>query len=361
MIKYLSILLVIILPVNVFSQQQYEHKHDLGTFNSYIPDVTYTIRAEIIPESLLVKGMIEVEIKNHYKNSLTDVLFHLDCPGFLGKQIESHEKSHMFFDSILYYGAPVSSDAIEFDGTNMLVTLPHVLNPDQKGFFLMSFTTKIDEENVVEGDAFFLKLSGWYPRVAYRSGHRTWFKQTDPMQSLRGEEYSRHYIGLKIDSAYSLAYSGKLNNEKEHYGLIPKQQPGEVRVDLKENYSKDLYDNKYIPVFEDGYKYYYINQPIAETYTAVVRKNQIHDRSLTDNVTIDVFYSEDDRELWQGTIANLAMEIINWYEPKLGKFKYPYIAICSTPFGNKRFLNEPFIMIFLSCCKDIPVMVYLAN
>ncbi len=330
---------------NAFSQQQHDHNHDLGSFNSYIPDVTYTIRAEIIPESLLVRGMIEVEFKNHYKDSLVDILFHLDRPGFIDKQNYSDEESYMHFDSILYYGAPVSKDAIEFDGTNMLVTLPHTLSPNQKGFFLMSFSTKISEKDAVIDSDYFFKLSGWYPRVAYRKFNSSWFGQTGPLIQPRGEEYARHYIGLKIDSSYSLNYSGKLNNEKEHYGLIPKQEIGEVWTDLEENYSKDIYGGKYSPVYEDGSKKYFINQPIAETFTAVVRKNSIHDRASTKNVTIDVFYTEDNRDQWEGTIANLTMEIITKYEIKLGKFKYPYITISSTPFDDKRFLNEPFILI----------------
>ncbi|MFH2050820.1 MAG: hypothetical protein ABIJ12_15405 [bacterium] len=323
---------------------QHDQKQDLGSIDYFTPNTIYTIRAEIIPESLLVKGMIEIEFKNHYQDSLTDILFHLDRPGFLDISFAANEKSYIHFDSILYYGAPISKDAIEFDGTNMLVKLPHPLLPDQKGFFLMSFTTKVsDEDSVTEGD-YFLKLSGWYPRVAVH-GYRNWFKQSDTLLPPRGEEYARHYVGLKINSSYGFAYSGKLNNEKVFFGFVRPQETGEVRVDLDENYSLDINGMKYSPVFEDGYKYYFLNQPIAETFTVVIGKDQIHDRVLADNVTIDVFYTDEVKDLWSGTVASHAMEIINKYEPKLGKFRYPYLTICSTPIDDKRFLNEPFVLI----------------
>jgi len=346
---------LICIPASLYSQQQHDHKHDLGSFDRYIPNVSYTIRAEIIPDSLIVKGMIEVEFKNHYRDSLTDILFHLDRPGIFGNLESPDKQSYMHFDSILYYGAPLSKDAIEFDGTNMLVNLSHPLLQDQKGFFLMSFTTKLSNaDQSIDED--FMNLSGWYPRVAYKYFLSTWYKQADSSLSPRGEEYARHYIGLKIDSSYSIAYAGKQINEKEHLGLISKQEVGEIRVDLAENYSRDINGNKYSPVFEDGYKYYFINQPIAETFTASVRKDLIQDRVLTDNVTIDVFYTDEERELWGGTVANLAMGIIKNYEPKLGKFKYPHISICTSPFEKKRFLNEPFVLIPESI--DDPELLY---
>ena len=338
----INLFCLIIFPLCIFPQHDYKQSSE--PIDHFIPNAIYTIRAEIIPDSLLVNGMIEIEFKNHYMDSLTDILFHLDCPGFLDTSFAYNEKSYIRFDSILYYGAPLSKDAIEFDGTDMLIKLPHPLLPEEKGFFLMSFNTKIDRENVIPEGDYFLKFSGWYPRVAVR-GYRNWFKQSDTAQPPRGEEYARHYVGLKIDSSYDLAYSGKLNNEKVYFGFVKPQETGEVRADLDENYSRDISGMKYSPVFEDGYKYYFFNQPIAETFTVVVGKDQIHDRALADNVIIDVFYTCEVKDLWSGTVANLAMEIMNKYEPKLGKFRFPYLTICTTPFDDKRFFNEPFVLI----------------
>lgn len=338
----INLFCLIIFPLYIFPQHDQKQSSELVDY--FIPNAIYTIRAEITPDSLRVKGIIEIEFKNHYKDSLENILFHLDRPGGLGEINFSLEKSFMHFDSILYYGAPVSKDAIEFEGTNILVKLPHPLLPDQKGFFLMSFTTKVSDEDVIVDGNYYMRLSGWYPRVAVR-GYRNWFKPSDPAQPPRGEEYARHYVGLKIDSSYGLAYSGKLNNEKVYFGFVKPQKTGEVRVDLDENYNKDISGMKYSPVFEDGYKYYFLNQPIVETFMVVVGKNQIHDRALADNVTIDVFYTDEVKDLWSGAVANHTMEIINKYEPKLGKFRFPYLSICSTPIDDKRFLNEPFVFI----------------
>ena len=347
MLKLAKIIIIfslglLVFPLIVYSQ--HDHKHDLGSFEYFIPNVTYTIRADIIPESIIVKGMIEVEFNNYYNDSLSNILFHLDRPGTMDSDSFPDGMSYIFFDSILYYGAPLSREAVEFDGTNMLVNLPHTLQSDKRAFFLMSFTTKISEENLVADGDYFLNLSGWYPRVALK-GDRGWIRQTDLSQTKIAVEYAKHYVGLRIDSAYNLVYAGKHLNEKEHLGLSSKQRAGDLRVDLNDNYSKDINGQKYNPVFEDGYKNYYINQPVTKLFNAIVRKELVHDRLLTDNLTIDVFYTENERKLWSKSVAELVSETVKFAESKIGKLKYKNISVCSSPIADKRYYVDPVIQI----------------
>ena len=311
----------IIIASAVLSQH---HTHEHAAVPLHIPKIVYTIKADVVPESLLVRGQMELEYRNFSDDTLSEIYFRL--------HLNTHSPDgYCRVDSILYYGAPLTEDEISVDNAIMKISLPGKLAPEATGFFLIAFESRVAPLHASSLDkghdkGHYVAFYRWYPCVCpYKDGR--WDTDQYAGRDRSTGEYARYNVALQIDSAYSIAHPGKLLNEKEHYGLLPKGVDDTVYVDLLNKHSYAFGGVRYHPEFSSGYKRYFVRALNATDFSFVVGPQFIRDRTYRDSLTIEVCYRKEVQEVWAGFAARSAFGLIKQYEKWLGKFPHNNLTV----------------------------------
>ncbi len=314
------------------------HAHDHTVVPLHIPKIVYTIKADVVPESLLVRGQMELEYRNFSDDTLSEIYFRL--------HLNTHSPNgYCRIDSMLYYGAPLTEDEISFDNAIMKISLPSKLAPEATGFFLIAFESRVaplHASSLDEGhdESHYVTFYRWYPCVCpYKDGR--WDTDQYVGRDRSTGEYARYNVALQIDSAYSIAHPGKLLNEKEHYGLLPKGVDDTFYVDLVNKHSFAFGGVRYHPEFPSGYKRYYIRAQNVTDFSFVVGSQFIRDRTYSNNLTIEVCYGKEVQKLWAEFVALSTLSLIKQYEKWLGNFPHNNLTVvASEPFDENHGLNQ---------------------
>ena len=319
---------LVMLLTSTASAQTRGHKHPdfRAASPPHIPPVRYSFRGEVKPESLLVRGLLEVEYRNRTDDSVGEVRFFTGIPILDPHDTSANTEPPSFaLDSMLCYGVPLSSSELIVDGLTITAVLPRPLVPGEKAFFIMTFETTLDPKDASDGVVY----TGWYPKAAvYRDGR--WYTPTEGVIGQSVPEFADFAIALKIDSAYSLVYPGELINDREHYGLLPPAHNDSVYVDIVNQHQQEFAGIKYQPLFESGYKNYYIRSKNDIDFSFVAQKGLIRDRAFVDSLTIEVCYPPELSEVWAGFVAAEAARVTRSLEDKLGTFPYQHLRIASS-------------------------------
>lgn len=318
------------------------HAHDHTVVPLHIPKIVYTIKANVVPESLLVRGQMELEYRNFSDDTLSDIYFRLD--------LNAHPPNgYCRIDSMLYYGAPLTKDEISVDNAIMKVSLPGKLAPEATGFFLIVFEFRVALLHASSSDeshdkSHYVAFYRWYPCVCpYKDGR--WYIDQNVDCNQSPGEYARYNVALQIDSAYSIAHPGKLLNEKEHYGLLPKEVDDTVYVDLVNKHSFAFGGVRYHPEFPSGYKRYFVRARNATEFSFVVGPQFIRDRTYRDSLTIEVCYSKEVQKVGAGFVARSAVGLIRHYEKWLGKFPHNNLTVVAGESFNENHGLNQFVVI----------------
>lgn len=334
--NFVAVGLVGIIIASVVLSQHHTHEH--AAVPLHIPKIVYTIKAEVVPESLLVRGQMELEYRNFSDDTLSEIYFRL--------HLNTHQPNgYCRIDSILYYGAPLTEDEISVDNAIMKISLPGKLAPEATGFFLIAFESMVaplHASSLDEGhnESHYVTFYRWYPCVCpYKDGR--WDTDQYVGRDRSTGEYARYNVALQIDSAYSIAHPGKLLNEKEHYGLLPKGVDDTVYVDLVNKHSFAFGGVRYHPEFPSGHKQYFIRARNATGFSFVVGPQFIRDRTYRDSLTIEICYGKEVQKVWAGFAARSALDLIKQYEKWLGKFPHNNLTlVASEPFDDSHGLNQ---------------------
>ncbi|MFH1372731.1 MAG: hypothetical protein ABII79_02925 [bacterium] len=294
----------------VLSQPQTERRQDLPL---PIPHIIYTIRAEVTPESTLVRGQMEVEYENVSNDTLSQIWFKLNPQG------------SFHLDSILYYGAPLPDSMVLIDDSLMRVTLPQKLAPGRSGFFLLAFETglppptgSIDDEPVLFAD--------WHPSVClYRDWRRLTGWRSGPGADIR--EYSLYNVELRIDSAWSIVHPGELINEKEHYGLLPLLHDDTVLTDIVGRHSYGPGGAGYKAEFPSGIKQYLVRARTGTDLVFAAHPDLVRDRATAGKVAIEVCYPRKLQSTWAVFVARSTAALVRQYEQVLGEYPHSRLTI----------------------------------
>ncbi|MCK4857312.1 MAG: hypothetical protein KAT58_05050, partial [candidate division Zixibacteria bacterium] len=277
-----------------------------------------------VPESLLVRGQMELEYRNFSDDTLSEIYFRLD--------LNTHSPNgYCRIDSMLYYGAPLTEDEISVDNAIMKISLPSKLAPEATGFFLIAFESRVASlhaSSLDEGhdESHNVTFYRWYPCVCpYKDGR--WYTDEYTGYDRSTGEYARYNVALQIDSAYSIAHPGKLLNEKEHYGFLPKGVDDTVYVDLVNKHSFAFGGVRYHPEFPSGHKWYFVRARNATDFSFVVGPQFIRDRTYRDSLTIEVCYGKEVQKVWAGFAARSTLGLIKQYEKWLGKFPHNNLTV----------------------------------
>jgi len=325
---------VIIAPTALSQSHAHEHK----VVPLHIPKIVYTIKADVVPESLLVRGQMELEYRNFSKDTLSEIYFRLDLNAY-------QPNGSCRIDSMLYYGAPLTGDEISVDNAIMKISLPSKLAPEATGFFLITFESRVAplhaySSNESHDKGHYVAFYRWYPRVCpYKDGR--WYIDQHVGCDQSPGEYARYNVALQIDSAYSIAHPGELLNEKEHYGLLPKGVGDTVYIDLVNKHSFAFGGVRYHPEFPSGYKRYFVRARNATDFSFVVAPQFIRDRTYRDSLIIEVCYGKEVQKVWAGFAARSALGLIRQYEKWLGKFPHNNLTVVAgEPFDDNHGLNQ---------------------
>jgi hypothetical protein len=319
---------LVMLLTSTASAQTRGHQHPDFRAGSppHIPPVRYSFRGEVKPESLLVRGLLEVEYRNRTDDSVGEVQFFTGIPIHDPHDTSMNtEPPYMRLDSMLCYGVPLSKSELIIDDRTITAVLPRPLAPGAKAFFIMTFETHLGSGADTENSSTVV-YTGWYPRVAGFRGGR-WYTPTEGVIDQSVPEFADFTMALKIDSAYSLVYPGELVNDKEHYGLLPPAHNDSVYVDIVNQHQQEYAGIKYHPLFESGHKNFYIRSKNDIDFSFIARKGLIRDHAFVDSLTIEACYPPELSDVWAGFVAAEAACVMRSLEEKLGPFPYQNLRI----------------------------------
>jgi hypothetical protein len=355
---------------------QHDHSHDKDPVARplYVPVVTYTIRAEVFPESSLVKGAMDVEYRNSSADTLREIHFYLGPGSYpVGHELDfygiglSNTSDYSSLqpmgpycrvDSILFRAARLARNPVMVDSSTMRVYLPVALPPGEVAPFVIAFRARLAAPSTrISGSEDWQVATDWIPRVTvYRKG--TWHTgRPDRLLTTDGES-ARFNVALRVDSSYMLIVPGRLLNEREHYGTFPRNIGDSVFVDVLRNLHAFGADRAYTPIFESGYREYFFRLQNGNNCPFVIARDVIMDRTQIDQLPIEVYYQGDIAETWGSYVARSARDLVSMYQTRLGSFPYEKLAIVADqdPLGNGGYRE----MLFVPRAIDDPSLLHTA-
>ncbi len=319
------------------------------TLVAYLPN--YAIEATIVPESLMVRGKVELHFRNLSGDTLREVYLDLgansypvgEMPHLVSLAYDSlhaarlRQLPHGYcrIDTLLYNVARLREKPLMLDSSLMKVFLPNPLLPGEEGLFIIVFETRLKDKNACAGNKPFV-FNRWHPYIClYQNGR--WFLGKDPLNDFRYSDYSLFRVVLKVDSAYDLVGSGHFINEKEHYGFLPRVGEGEVGIDIL-NRPDSLNDpGFYKLVFEKGYKEYHWRTQGVTTFPFVLSSKVKLDRINIEMTQVDLYCSPGTGSLQPPDIINQVVDIISEYRQQWGSFPYGEAYMF---YGSDYFMKE---------------------
>ncbi|MBN1212435.1 MAG: hypothetical protein JXA92_07640 [candidate division Zixibacteria bacterium] len=363
---YLIFSLLIFVNLNVHVQSQHVHPQtdDILPMTRVLVEYQprYSIKAEIFPRTLTVKGKVELHYRNLSDDTLTCVYFDLgynsyspgELPALSSLTVDSNsvdlmrrlEHGYCRVDTLLYNVAPLKRSPVMLDSSLMQVFLPAPLVPGEEGFFIFVFETRLTGiESIIDPIKKPVLFDRWHPRIClYNNGY--WSIEKNKFSGTRPYDYGLYRVGLQVDSAYTVIGAGYFLNEKEHYGFVLPIRDEAVYVDILNRSFEAQPGKVYKPVFEKGYKKYYWRTQGVTAFPFVLGRKFIEDRSQTDGTLIRAVYRPEQAGLWQGYAAFTAGQIISRYREKLVAFPYRELIIISgneksEPVGSETFIVIP--------------------
>ncbi len=306
----------------------HDHAALYGAGPPNIPPASYIIRVAVQPESLLVRGSMEIDYRNTSFDTLHEVYFALPLND---TSIVRDTLGTPFcrLDSLLYRGAPLSGEDLETDGIVLTAHIPGGIPPMESGAFLLAFESRLSKDFLFDKDNG-LDLSRWYPEICARAGG-VWYlpDRLYPDSSLR--EYADYSLELTVDSSWSLLFPGELINDKQHFGLLPRPDDTTVQEDILENFSQIPGGKHYVPMFEAGTRIYYVTARNETGFPLLLHRGLTYDRAVVDSIDIRVAYSKRQKKRWHGSIAAAAAQLTRIDLDSLGPLDCRHLTIAPAP------------------------------
>lgn len=319
---------VVMLLATAASAQTHEHQHpDLRNMKPrQLPPVQVRFRGELIPDSSLVRGLMEIEFTNRTEDTLADIRMFTGVPIVYRRDSTTIvEPPNLLLDSMLYRGVPLSETELKIDGRTIIATLPQPLKPGERAFFIMTFTTQMNLIGGSDGVVY----TGWYPKVAaYHDGR--WYTPTDSLIDQAAPSFADYQVSIGVDSVWHLVYPGELVNNKEHYGLLPPEHNDSIYVDIVHQHQQSYAGKTYKPTFEGGKKNYFIRSNNDIDFSIVAQQGLLRDRAYVDSLTIEVCYPPELADVWAGFVAAEAAKLVRASISKFGPLPFHYLRIVPT-------------------------------
>ncbi|MDH4155677.1 MAG: hypothetical protein OEW00_00170 [candidate division Zixibacteria bacterium] len=306
----------IFLPLITTGAQLHQDRHLAPPPN--VPKASYNIRATIDATNLAITGELDLDFRNASPDTLDEIWLQVpvnhDRPvSFPFETIANGPYCRI--DSILYRGVPLKADEVDIDADLVKIALPQPLAPDERASFLISFESRMSP---VTQSAQCTHLSGWYPLLSvYKNGK--WYCNRDPSSVETVGEFADYNVLLRLDSAYTLAAAGRLLNDREHLGFLPKPAADTVFTDVANPDGQLSTEYRASPVIRDGRKTFVIRAASSPGFSLVIAPDLIRDRAYLGTRMVEVCYDAEVAPLWKGFVARTAAQVIRHLEQVIGK------------------------------------------
>lgn len=352
------LILICIFPLHVVFGQHDDQFNDETYLKS--SDVKYTIHARVNPDEGVVHASMELEFKN-YSNDVWDTvwfgtLLNEYQPGsILDQRYDTVRYDTLFkteesrgycnIDSINYRGAPIDSGKIHFENGYLSVALPTSLQPGEKGFFLISFESKIP---VNKDRKYYVRLfRDWIPRLMYYS--TTWETGYNFGWAEYPTPYADYYVSITVPQDYALSYPGRLINDREIYPDLPKKG---LSIGFDNSKAFSTSDQK-------GMTRYDITATSVRDFPFSLSKNYKRDRLVKDHLVIETVYDNNCKYEWKAKTIQLVDSLIASIEDVYGRCPYKYIQISAIDSTFLQFGSCPLIFIPRDVKKQNDMAAYL--
>lgn len=315
----------------------HDHSHDHDWESLLRPSTRlptdYTIKAEIQPDSSILRFTMELIYQHRRPDTVPALTWRLPAGTHLGpRHIAADSLSARFYlDSISHRAVPLEPSQIEFiDSIHLRTALHAPIVPAQITSLFMS--GELDLNSHSESDILF--LSEWFPRILDPTSY-----PGDPDSSTNDVLLASYPLApaqietiVSIDTAYHLAYPGRLLNEKEHFGFLPQTHHGQDSVfyDITDGRFLDFGTYSYDPVFEGGIKSYYLMDRHTSNLPLAMASAWRTDRILADSLTIDLYYPTVRDNSTCSTLTDIIRQAARWMSQTVGRPKARRLALVFT-------------------------------
>jgi hypothetical protein len=301
-------------------------QHDFKRFrpSQDLPAATCNIEAWISTDSQFIKGRLELDYRNLYSDSLSEVWLQLPLNAWEGDTVQSCR-----IDSILFEGVPLRPEHMQYDHDLIRLSLPRVLKGGDAGFFLVSFTSRLGPSPSKAGATEYV---GWYPvPCVCRQGR--WYYERGVSWAPPVGEFADYNVRLRLDTACTLVPSGRLLNEQEVLGFLPKPPLDSFLVDITRPDPSSVDRVHPTGPVKDGTRLFVARAAGSNGFSFVTAKGLLRDRARLDSLQIDVCYEKTHKRLWQRFVVRTAVDLVKRLQQRLGRFPGDSITIvaASTP------------------------------
>lgn len=286
-----SILLLIFCSCSSAKRDQSQAERPLSDTPKRVASV-YRISAFVIPESLLVRAEIEIDVQNIYSDSF-DLFWFAAAPE--NRRREGGQSCRI--NQLEVNGAPVKSDGFSEDSSTALVKLPLPLAPGQRVAVSFSLDAKMtDNDRWDYSNATGILFRNWLPRVILGSD-----QVRRPISFV--DLPSDFEISVSIDSGWFVVAPGELLNDKSLLGMMPSFDT--VMVDVMHNpYVADGYVFSRLPS-EQGRDTYVMRRRYNRGYDFLVLRGYILDRGRRGDETVNAYYPQELASKWKYRLIDI--------------------------------------------------------
>ncbi len=338
MARALTIVFLIVVSATVPIGAGHDHPPIPDDPVPYPSAVRYSIRAEAVPDSHLIRGLADVVVENRsdtairglYLESVEPVCYLYRPPGEeLRSPLATAEQCYgspprCRIDSILYRGVPVESDRVG-GAHGLQIQLEEPIPPGQVGFFIISFSTELKAAN---SSTDLSVLDNWLPKVMAWKEHERLDPSTPWAERAVPEQFDID-LWLQVDSSYDLAAPGELMNHRELYGLLPEAVEDSIYVDVVNRYQPERYGSTFEPAYESGRKAFYIRQHNTTGVPLIFGAGLKRDRTKVGATIVEHVYPGEHLRQVPGFVCGRAADLIHVYSEWLGPLAQKNVTIVS--------------------------------
>lgn len=304
--------------------------------------VQYSIRARVEPDSMLIRGSLELICINETDAPLTEFVFALDGnatqAGSVFEQRYSEVgcdrldnladslRGYCRLDSLLYQNAPLPDGHVRIDDTRMSVRPEYPLAPGERTSFYISFTSRLPGPPDWKRHPAVL-ARGWYPRLVAAGANGSVDNANLGWRRAPGE-WARVDLTLLIDTAFHVLSGGKLMNWKDVFGLQDTLPDDSVYVDLRGQHSFGVDGSPYLDQWDSGLRRYVISEDHCTDFPLVICRGLILDWS-PGAPSLLVGYSSKRAPKWASAVARTTRQALDRVVALMGRFPYSQVTIAA--------------------------------
>ncbi len=317
-------------------------------------DVIYNARVEVVPDSVLVRGLLEVTFTNSSNDTLDAIHFFGGASIAIRDYTDSIRATplpgQIIVDSVLYRGVPLDiGTELIFEGKTMTARPYGGVKPGETAFIILTFESRCARLFDAPEDLG-VTFYDWFPKVS-AFPDISWYMMEDLGDSVRYHlahlaTIARMQLDLTVDSAFTIACPGEIKNALRHFGPLPGKRDDTVYVDY-------VAQNNYRPVFSNGKRRFFVVADGIADFVFALGSDFARDLAYAGELRIETVYPRRLACEWSLVVAADAAETARCLLKRLGECPYRGITIVVSTDWNVSRCPQPIITLSGdTLCRD---------